>query len=998
MINRGGILLFILSFIYAGFFCVKNISATEFETGGVVFNEIAWMGTEVSFYDEWIELKNLTNTDIDLTGWSIIAEDGSPEIELVGIISANGYLLLERSDDNTVLTIEADLIYTGALGDDGEFLGLRDNEQNLIDFVDDLDGWSAGDKNLKQTMERVGDDWQTSIDVGGTPRAENSSLGSITEEPASAPDSEEEQTELVEETTGEEEYDTESGDSCGFGDVLINEFVSDPADGEVEWIELHNVSGKNIDLNNWTIEEGSGAKTVLKSAIANHTFVVIEKPSGNLNNKGDVIILKDFEGVLIDQVAYGDWDDGQIENNAPLASDPWSVARKMDGYNSFNNKNDFLITTTPTKGKSNIITSEEESEALSADYDYNQEIAISEIFPNPIGDDSEGEFIELYNKSNREVDLVGWRLGDESLRKFEFGQGFVLLPNGYLVVYRSKSNIALNNSGDKIKLYQPFKDEPLQIISYGRAEEGQSYVLINNGYEWSNTVTPGIANQPDIPETLLIVEFDCPDIMEVGKPFVFDGTDSLAEGNEQIVYNWDFGDGIKLNLPSPEHTFLNDGVYVVKLKINDGEKETTKEKTINVVKSLAINYDSIALPIASSSIIINEILPNPAGDDIDGEWIELYNPNNFEINLSGWQIDDSEDGSRPYKFSSSSIISARSYFLLTRAESGLALNNEDDGVRLLDEAGDPIDSVEYENTFENQSYARGENDKWFWTAMLTPVSKNIIDLEIGDELIMNLSLADGSATGVYQEMTIEETKQEEPGQLVKIKGVVIVEPNILASQYFYIAEKSLAKENTNYGIQIYNYKKDFPILKVGDYIEVVGEISEINNEKRIKTKTIGDFLILSSEQSIESAEITCGDIGEIYVGDLVKVSGTITERKSSTIFIDDGTDEAQIYIKSLTGISPKIFAEGAEYLVIGIVSQTASGIKIMPRYSDDVIKKDVESNNETGKVLGETAVSNEWEIAARDEKMELFKYLLVIAGGIILVLGGLLIKTIIAKT
>ena len=45
------------------------------------------------------------------------------------------------------------------------------------------------------------------------------------------------------------------------GDVVINEFVSDPADNEVEWVELYCRVDRVINLSRWTIEEGSGAKT-----------------------------------------------------------------------------------------------------------------------------------------------------------------------------------------------------------------------------------------------------------------------------------------------------------------------------------------------------------------------------------------------------------------------------------------------------------------------------------------------------------------------------------------------------------------------------------------------------------------------------------------------------------------------------------------------------------------------------------------------------------------
>jgi hypothetical protein len=148
----------------------------------VVINEIAWMGTEVSYNDEWIELYNNTNSLIDLGNWKLKAQDGTPEIKLTGSILQKGFFLLERADDETIQNITADQIYKGALGNSGENLELIDNSGNVIDEVDSSSGWFAGDNTTKQTMERQGpgrsgndsDNWVTSQEPGGTPKTQNS--------------------------------------------------------------------------------------------------------------------------------------------------------------------------------------------------------------------------------------------------------------------------------------------------------------------------------------------------------------------------------------------------------------------------------------------------------------------------------------------------------------------------------------------------------------------------------------------------------------------------------------------------------------------------------------------------------------------------------------------------------------------------------------------------------------------------------------------------------
>ena len=50
------------------------------------------MGTAAGYANEWLELYNTTDQAIDLTGWSIVAADGTPNIPLSGVISASDHL------------------------------------------------------------------------------------------------------------------------------------------------------------------------------------------------------------------------------------------------------------------------------------------------------------------------------------------------------------------------------------------------------------------------------------------------------------------------------------------------------------------------------------------------------------------------------------------------------------------------------------------------------------------------------------------------------------------------------------------------------------------------------------------------------------------------------------------------------------------------------------------------------------------------------------------
>ncbi len=144
----------------------------------VVINEIAWMGTASSANDEWMELRNTTGQTVNLTGWILKSTDETPNITLSGSISPSGFFLLERTSDETLPSINANQIYTGALGNTGEHLVLKDIAGTTIDQVDGSNGWkingsseTIGSNDTKETAQRMAGGW---ITAQATPKAQNS--------------------------------------------------------------------------------------------------------------------------------------------------------------------------------------------------------------------------------------------------------------------------------------------------------------------------------------------------------------------------------------------------------------------------------------------------------------------------------------------------------------------------------------------------------------------------------------------------------------------------------------------------------------------------------------------------------------------------------------------------------------------------------------------------------------------------------------------------------
>jgi len=280
------------------------LDACSFETNlspthhPIWINEVAWMGTKESYADEWIELRNSASNPVNISGWQLIDKDEKIQIYFPNItIPSKGFLLLERTDDNTVPEVLADVVYTGSLGNNGEGLRLFDDSCMLVDEVMANPDWPSGENESKKTMERneSGMGWHTSASEGGTPRSANSfPVVALSGGGGNAPASSEAQ----------------------FHDLVINEIMYDAqgSDEGREWIEILNRSNSIVNLETWKVNENGVNHNLSVSqgsfSIAPGEFVIIAddpekfmldspsfsgtllKASMSLNNDGETITLK----------------------------------------------------------------------------------------------------------------------------------------------------------------------------------------------------------------------------------------------------------------------------------------------------------------------------------------------------------------------------------------------------------------------------------------------------------------------------------------------------------------------------------------------------------------------------------------------------------------------------------------------------------------------------------------------------------------------------------
>jgi PKD repeat protein len=341
--------------------------------------------------------------------------------------------------------------------------------------------------------------------------------------------------------------------------------------------------------------------------------------------------LKDGEGNLIDKVdASSGWlaGDNAVKQTMERKNDgSWQNSDAPGGTPKAEN-NGADVNSAPTASDNNNSSRETSSNIISTPENSTRaaepssakpkgDVYITEILPNPSGADQDGEFIELYNSSDKEIDLIGWRIEVEGGRSFEFGKFLslkkVLSTQSYFALFRRDSNLILDNNGGTIRLFKPNKTRPAQILQYGPAAPGLSFCdttainLVNTNFStkkflanslsvgqwvWNTAYTPGAPNQIKTLNHPPAPNFSSPIKISAGEPVDFDASDSFDEDGDALFYQWDFGDGVQLNSETPEHIFLRPGNYQVKLTTSDGQESTVIKKMINVGGASLFNNQS----------------------------------------------------------------------------------------------------------------------------------------------------------------------------------------------------------------------------------------------------------------------------------------------------------------------------------------------------------------------------------------------------------------------
>jgi hypothetical protein len=379
------------------------------------------------------------------------------------------------------------------------------------------------------------------------------------------------------------------------------------------------------------------------------------------------------------------------------------------------------------------------------------DIVINEIMYAPTS--PEPEWIEIYNLSNKVIDLKNYKIADNSDTVIVIENSIILNPGEYFVItsdttLRSYYNVlspfisatipSLNNSGDKLILIDSL-NRTIDSLEYFPSWGGKGGKSLErtaaerssiDSTNWKTSqskykATPGYINSISLKN----YDVQVTDILfDPAFPFFSNNVSIFAsvknKGTSSANFNLKLWEDTDLDsLPnlmissSDEINLLpNDSVTTqFNFTVNNLQSEKGFFVSAEFVQDQDTSnnyfYDRIIPGYPPNTVQLNEIMYSPINGE--PEWIEIFNNSNDSINLKNWSITDVFTNPVTAKISEEIYLKEKSYLILTKDMSiqffhrvipsriiKLSLpnlNNDIDGIVLKDNRGLTIDSVKYFN-------------------------------------------------------------------------------------------------------------------------------------------------------------------------------------------------------------------------------------------------------------------------------------------------------------
>jgi len=294
--------------------------------------------------------------------------------------------------------------------------------------------------------------------------------------------------------------------------VVINSFmISSSGKSTEEFVEIYNAGSEVVQLKNWRLVKKSAIGTTYNLLTSFPEFVIDPQKSviiahkdysgeadlrysvssNSLSDNNTIILYSDAGSTEVDKVGWGTakFFESQAISN-PKSDEIWE--RKEIGMDTDNNLIDFKL-----YQESNEFT----PGSSTFDGESNYELFITEFMPNPIGSDSDNEWVEIYN-AGLDVSLGGLSINDKfgTVKSYNFPSEIQIKSGQYYLLPLKGTGVSLNNDGDALEI----KDSNGTIVATsgencGKSAEGISYAFDGEKWQWTKNPTPGSQNIIEIP-------------------------------------------------------------------------------------------------------------------------------------------------------------------------------------------------------------------------------------------------------------------------------------------------------------------------------------------------------------------------------------------------------------------------------------------------------------------------------------------------------------------
>ena len=312
-----------------------------------------------------------------------------------------------------------------------------------------------------------------------------------------------------------------------------------------------------------------------------------------------------------------------------------------------------------------------------------QAIYFSEIMFDPIGSDSPREWVEIYNDTGSSINFTTWKFFESGVNHglTSYSGGTNVSSGAYAIIadnaqqflsdYPSYSGVlydssfSLSNSGEQLIL----KDGTLSAIdtvtynvTIGGNNDGSTLLKIDGTWV-RGSATPGNINQslplsitssnttytttenqqtvaqmsPPSADIVLYMPFEKIVVAGAETEFSTYGMTRAGKNIEGLNINWSFGDGGVGNGSTTKYVYSYPGRYIAQVEGANG---------------YVIGKGRMVVRVVTPDITITKF-----GTGKYGNYIDILNPNNYELDLSQWKLLIDGNG---YLFPKNTLIAGNS--------------------------------------------------------------------------------------------------------------------------------------------------------------------------------------------------------------------------------------------------------------------------------------------------------------------------------------------------